>query len=473
LSVNTGTGASLNVATAINGSINLGNNGAVILAPTLYGKSNDSTGLALMGATNDSNTDGDLSFNIRENDNTDFATLTSPGFSFARFGTSLMTILRNGKVGIGTNNPLEQLHLQNTVSVASYIKTTGSTSYANYILEAGRTYNFGTAGAGETTGLANKFYIRDSTANAQRLIIDSSGLVGINETAPTAQLQVKSGATTRVPLIVDTLASQTEDLQRWNVNNSTLLYVASNGVLRSSTGLANNAVFNNAYVNVASTGVVIQRNIADSNPALIVNLANAGATGNIQVWQKAGSALSHIDGNGNGRFPVVANIASSNNSAVELTNNGAFIYRNIADSNPSLVVSQVSASSTGDILRLSKAGVIQASVATDGIANFTGTPSNAQTGDYTLVLADKGRVLRINSSSNRTVTIPLNSSVAFPIDTEIAILRYGTGTVSISPTSGVTLNSKNSETKISGQYGSVALKKIGENEWVLVGSLEA
>jgi hypothetical protein len=109
----------------------------------------------------------------------------------------------------------------------------------------------------------------------------------------------------------------------------------------------------------------------------------------------------------------------------------------------------------------------------DGLAKFDGTPSNAQTGDYTLVLADKGKVLRINSATNRTVTIPLNSSVAFPIDTEIALLRYGTGTVSISPTAGVTLQSADGERKIKNQYGSVALKKIAEDEWVLVGSLEA
>jgi hypothetical protein len=45
--------------------------------------------------------------------------------------------------------------------------------------------------------------------------------------------------------------------------------------------------------------------------------------------------------------------------------------------------------------------------------------------------------------------------------------------VSISPTAGVTLESKAGERKISGQFGSVALKKIGTDEWVLVGSLEA
>jgi len=110
----------------------------------------------------------------------------------------------------------------------------------------------------------------------------------------------------------------------------------------------------------------------------------------------------------------------------------------------------------------------------NGLAKFDGTPSNAQTDDYTLVLADKGKVLRVNSATNRTVTIPKNSVVAFPIDTEIAILRYGTGTVSIAPVDGdVTLQSADGERKIKNRYGSVALKKIATDEWVLVGSLEA
>jgi hypothetical protein len=303
--------------------------------------------------------------------------------------------------------------------------------------------------------------------------IRDDGLVGINETTPTAQLQVKSGATTRIPLIVDTLASQTANLAEWRVNGSAVAIFDTNGRLFTSGGLSNAVSGNNALIRPLDAGTSISRNVADSNPALIVNLANASATGNIQVWQKAGSASAYIDNFGTFFGNGISNLSATTFARVSVPSTGTLISRNIADANSALIVNQVHASSTGNILELQGAGTTQASIAKDGIANFTGTPSNEQTGDYTLVLADKGKVLRINSSSNRTVTIPLNSSVAFPTDTEIAILRYGTGTVSISPTAGVTLNSKNSETKISGQYGSVALKKIAENEWVLVGSLEA
>jgi hypothetical protein len=94
-----------------------------------------------------------------------------------------------------------------------------------------------------------------------------------------------------------------------------------------------------------------------------------------------------------------------------------------------------------------------------------------------LALADEGKVLRVNpvtAADNITITIPKNSAVAFPVDTEIAIVSYNSGTVSIAPVDGdVTLQSKDGERKISGRYGSVALKKVATDEWVLVGSLEA
>jgi hypothetical protein len=314
-------------------------------------------------------------------------------------GDRRMTILADGKVGIGTATPTERLQINspNTDSLTHYTNTT--TGSAN-------TDGFYVGSIGADAYLLNKessnMFFR--TADLERMRISGGGLVGINETSPSAQLQVKSGATTRVPLIVDTLASQTANLQEWKVNGSNLSTLTSAGYFRGA-GLLN--------------------------------------------------------------------LTTGSNSRLDMGNDGTSIQRDIADANPSLIVNQVNASSTGDITQFRFGGTTQANIARDGIANFTGTPSNEQTGDYTLVLADKGKVLRVNSSSNRTITIPLNSSVAFPIDTEIALIRYGSGTVSISPTSGVTLNSISSNRKVKDRYGSCALKKIGTDEWVLVGSLEA
>lgn len=110
-------------------------------------------------------------------------------------------------------------------------------------------------------------------------------------------------------------------------------------------------------------------------------------------------------------------------------------------------------------------------------ANKKVTPTEASsrmlytTSGKTLELTDAGCFLRFNSSSNLTVTIPANADVEFPLGTEIEICRWGTGTLTIAAASGVTLNSPSGLKKVAVQYGTVGLKKINTDTWLLTGSL--
>jgi hypothetical protein len=96
---------------------------------------------------------------------------------------------------------------------------------------------------------------------------------------------------------------------------------------------------------------------------------------------------------------------------------------------------------------------------------------NAQTGSYTPVLTDASKLITMNSSSATNITIPLNSSVAFPIGTQILISCIGSGKSTIVATSGVTIYSKGSVLGIT-VLGDAELIKIGTNTWKLIGSLE-
>ena len=60
--------------------------------------------------------------------------------------------------------------------------------------------------------------------------------------------------------------------------------------------------------------------------------------------------------------------------------------------------------------------------------------SSAQTASYTLVLADDAKMVEVNNASANNITVPLNSSVAYPIGTQINLLQTGVGQTTVVPT---------------------------------------
>jgi len=97
--------------------------------------------------------------------------------------------------------------------------------------------------------------------------------------------------------------------------------------------------------------------------------------------------------------------------------------------------------------------------------------TNRQTASYTLALTDLNQLVEINNASANTLTVPLNSSIAFAIGSKIDIVQYGAGQTTITPISGVTINSYLGALKIAGRYGACTLVKIGTNEWYCFGNL--
>jgi len=98
--------------------------------------------------------------------------------------------------------------------------------------------------------------------------------------------------------------------------------------------------------------------------------------------------------------------------------------------------------------------------------------TNAQVASYTLVLADKDKLVEVSNASANTLTVPLNSSVAFPVGTQITILQTGAGQTTITATGGVTINATPG-LKLRAQWSSVTLIKRATDTWVALGDLQA
>jgi len=96
---------------------------------------------------------------------------------------------------------------------------------------------------------------------------------------------------------------------------------------------------------------------------------------------------------------------------------------------------------------------------------------NSNTGSYTLALTDQGKILPFNTTSTGTVTIPLNSSVAFPTGSFVNFLQAGTGPILVTGASGVTVQSESSKLKLKGQYAVAGVVKTDTDTWVAFGNL--
>jgi hypothetical protein len=96
---------------------------------------------------------------------------------------------------------------------------------------------------------------------------------------------------------------------------------------------------------------------------------------------------------------------------------------------------------------------------------------NAQASSYTLVLADAGVAVEVTNAGSTNVTVPPNSSVAFPIGTVVEVARLGTGAVTLVAGSGVTLLSPGGLLGLRAQYSTVSIRKRATDSWVVAGDL--
>lgn len=113
-------------------------------------------------------------------------------------------------------------------------------------------------------------------------------------------------------------------------------------------------------------------------------------------------------------------------------------------------------------------------LSTDVVVLSKSINPSIKTSDYTLQASDAGKVIitNINSGTN-VITVPLQSSATFEDNARIDILQIGSVQTTISPASGVTINSKYGNKKLSVQYSAGTLIKLSDDNWVLIGDLTA
>lgn len=89
---------------------------------------------------------------------------------------------------------------------------------------------------------------------------------------------------------------------------------------------------------------------------------------------------------------------------------------------------------------------------------------NVKTGNHTIALEDRNKVVAMNNTSGATITIPNDSSVNFPVGSVVFIAKVNNGSLTLAAASGVTL----SKTGTFGSNEEIYVRKRAANTWIVV-----
>jgi hypothetical protein len=151
-----------------------------------------------------------------------------------------------------------------------------------------------------------------------------------------------------------------------------------------------------------------------------------------------------------------------------LVYNGSGVLTSVAESG------DITIDSSG-VTSITANSIVNADISTTAaidLGKLADVSTSAQTASYTLVLADKNKIVEMSVATANNLTVPPNSSVAFPVGAQINILQTGVGQTTIVEGAGVTVN-RTPGLKLRAQWSSATLIKRATDSWVLVGDLSA
>ena len=188
----------------------------------------------------------------------------------------------------------------------------------------------------------------------------------------------------------------------------------------------------------------------DTGPVLKVSKGGTGAA----------TLTGIVKGNGTSAFTVVT---APSGTIVGTTDTQTLTNKTLTS--PTLTTPVLGTPSSGTLSSCTVDG-------TDDVG-FRNIPQNAQTGSYTMVLADSGKhIFHAVGAGAATYTIPANGSVAYPIGTALTFVNLSSTSISIAITTDTMYlsNAGTTGTRTLGQYGSATAIKVTSTVWLISGS---
>ena len=89
---------------------------------------------------------------------------------------------------------------------------------------------------------------------------------------------------------------------------------------------------------------------------------------------------------------------------------------------------------------------------------------------YTPILSDENQMITLSNAAAITVTLPSDSTQAFPLGAEVDFLWYGVGQPTFVAGAGATVNGTPG-LKLRARYSAATAKKVASNTWIVIGDV--
>jgi hypothetical protein len=255
----------------------------------------------------------------------------------------------------------------------------------------------------------------------------------------------------------------------------------------ATTGLLDNdhpqyAARSNDLSDLSSTGNA-RTNLGLGSLATESTLAHSATTGLLAndhpQYATRSNDLSDLSSTGNARtnlglgsFALISTLAHSANTGLLADDHPQYATR----SNDLSDLSSTGAARTnlglGSLATLSTITSGQITSFQPSVYAAAQTTNSSADATYELVAADLGKLVELTSGGAQTLLVPPNTAVAFPIGSRIDFLQAGAGQVTVSGSTGVTVNATPGR-KTRAQWSAATILKRDTDSWVALGDLSA
>jgi len=320
------------------------------------------------------------------------------------------------------------------------------------------TFTSGRLLRGNGTSAVDASGISDASI-AVAITIDSSGRVGVGTGSPSERLSVSGNITATGALTLGTALSvanggtgaTTASAARSNLGAAASGAVGSSGITMSTARMLGRTTTGTGVVEEISvgSGLSLSAGVLSSTAVTSVDVSG-GSTG---LTFSGGPITS------SGTITLGGTLAVSNGGTGATTASAARSNLGAAASGANTDITSLAQSTT----------VADTGTASADTLGYRGLPLNAQTFAYTLALADQGKLVRAQGN----ITIPANSSVAFPVGASVVIYNHTGGNLTISITTDTLrlAGTSSTGTRTLLQRGFATLTKVDTTEWVASGAV--